>query len=70
LDFLNNGIVLETPGNITDSNPATLRINHIASTNNFDAYEASSKIFGMVKNVNEAKNSLGVNFIIYQNHGV
>ncbi|GMO17394.1 MAG: hypothetical protein Ta2E_08620 [Mycoplasmoidaceae bacterium] len=68
-DFINNGVVLETPGHIRDSNPATLRINNIVASNNFDSYQATSKNFGMVKNVNENKNSLGINFVVYQNKG-
>jgi hypothetical protein len=69
VDFLNNGVIIETPGFITGSKPATLRINNIITQDNFDSYEASSKIFGMVKNVNDTRNSIGRNFVIYQHNG-
>jgi hypothetical protein len=68
-DFLNEGIMIETTGDITGNNPATLRINNIGLTNNFDSYEASSKVFGMVRRSEEVKNATGLNFVIYQNNG-
>jgi hypothetical protein len=66
-NFINNGLVLETTGQIYDNRPATFRINNIVSDTNFDSYDASSKVFGMVKYENEVKNSLGTNFVCYQN---